>query len=148
MKNKDNITQIKKIHTALVKMKKKYVTSEMLSQVLGLYPYVINETLSIFNPVITLDFDFNLMDILPYMEKYIEESENKKESQEKKFRVTKKIIGGYESIGDFFYKKMTIGGIVDRDAVLSTDDLKVLKKLVNDELSGRENPSKNKKRKK
>ena len=42
-----------KIQQALSSTSQKYVTAEMLSQSIGIYPDVINEALSMFNPVVT-----------------------------------------------------------------------------------------------
>ena len=47
----------------------------------------------------------------------------------------KKDINEYESVSDFVYKKMTFAGMVDRNLVLNEKDLRVLKRLVNDELA-------------
>ena len=40
----------------------------------------------------------------------------------------------YKSVADFVYQKMTVGGLVDRSASLSVEDLKVLRKLVSEEI--------------
>ena len=47
----------------------------------------------------------------------------------------KKDISEYESVSDFVYKKMTFAGMVDRNLVLNEKDLRILKRLVNDELA-------------
>ena len=60
-----SITVLKKYLSALTKIKAKYVTAERLSRVIGVYPEVINETLSFFEPMLMLDPDFNLLELVP-----------------------------------------------------------------------------------
>ena len=48
---------------------------------------------------------------------------------------TKRDVVEYESVADFVYKRMTFAGMVDRSLVLNEKDLRVLKRLVNDELA-------------
>lgn len=134
---KDVLIKVKKIYNALIKMKKKYVTSEMLSKRIGIFPDQINQVLSMFHPLIGLDFGFNLMDIIDDIESYIEVNETTKDDLEPVFKVTKKDILPYESLGDFVYQKMTIGGIVDKKVRLSETDLHILKKLVTNEIDSR-----------
>ena len=137
MKN-PNIQTLKKYLNALSKIKGKYVTAERLSRSVGVYPEIICENLSYFEPTLMLDNSFNLLEIVPDIKKYIVDEEEKKANNllAKKELVTKKQIEGYDSIPDFIYKKMTNGlGLVDREALLSEKDLRVLKRLVNDELA-------------
>ena len=137
MKN-PNIQTLKKYLNALSKIRGKYVTAERLSRSVGVYPEIICENLSYFEPTLMLDNSFNLLEIVPDIKKYIVDEEEKKANNllAKKELVTKKQIEGYDSIPDFIYKKMTNGlGLVDREALLSEKDLRVLKRLVNDELA-------------
>ena len=48
-------------------------------------------------------------------------------------------VDEYNSYFDFIYKKLTIGGMIDKSAELSDKDLKILKKLITDELADRKN---------
>ena len=127
------VSEVKKYLSALEKMKKKYVTCERLSRVVGVYPDVISGTLSYFEPTLKMDPDFNLMELVPVMKQYIIEKEDNKNAP-KAPAIKKKQVEQYESIGDFIYKKMTIaGGLLDRNAHLSDTDLRILKRLIKDE---------------
>ena len=128
-----NKTTAKKYLSAIEGSKKKYLTCEKLSEHMGIYPEVIAEQLSYFEPMLAMDPSYDLKELIPAISKYIEEEDSKREKKEV-IRVTKKDLGGYKSVGDFLYKKMTINGLVDRSASLSEADLKALKKLVQSEL--------------
>lgn len=134
-----SITTIKKYLSSLKKLKRKYVTSEIFSNVIGVYPDVLNETFSYFDPMVNLDFSYNILDLIPMMENYIEEYENSRDkSSAPKHIITRKKMVEFSSINDFIFKKMTdSGGIVDRNVVLKTEDLKILRKLINEELAKR-----------
>ena len=134
-----NITTLKKYLLSLSKIKAKYVTADRLSRVIGVYPEIINENLSYFEPTLMLDNSFNLLELVPDIKKYINEEEEKKLAKAvKKDLIKKKDLEEYDSIPDFLYKKMTNGlGLIDRQANLSDKDLRTLKRLVNDELARR-----------
>lgn len=133
------ITELKKYLSAILKMNKKYVTTERLSKVVGVYPDVINETMIYFEPMINMDPDFNLMELVPVIKKYIIDKEEERSSTLlKRNTVTKKTLVEYDSIGDFVYKKFTIaGGLLDKNAALTDKDLKILKRLINEEQAKR-----------
>ena len=133
------LSEVKKYLNTLIKMNKKYVTAERLSKVVGVYPEIINENLSYFEPTLMLDNSFNLLELVPAIKKYINEEEEKKAAKAvKKELITKKDLEEFDSIPDFLYKKMTDGlGLVDRHANLSDKDLRTLKRLVNEELARR-----------
>ena len=57
------ITLAKKYAQALKKCKGKYVSSEKLSKVIGFYPDVINDFFSYFNPMVNIDYTFNLREV-------------------------------------------------------------------------------------
>jgi len=127
------VSEVKKYLSALEKMKKKYVTCERLSRVVGVYPEIIGDTLSYFEPTLMMDPDFNLMELIPAMKKYIIDKEDNKNAP-KAPAIKKKEVEQYDSIADFIYQKMTIaGGLLDRNAKLSDADLRILKKLIKDE---------------
>lgn len=129
------VSDIKKYLSALQKINKKYVTSERLSKVVGVYPEIISDNLSYFDMTLPMDPSFNLMELVPEMKKYlIEKEENKTNPNFKKPPIKKKEVEQYESIADFIYKKMTFaGGLLDKNANLSDHDLRVLKKLISEE---------------
>lgn len=124
-----NKTTLKKYIAALKKEKKKIVTCEMLSYTIGVYPEVIAEALSKYDPLIPMDYEYNLMSILPVLEKDLSEMESQSSKKEKKIRITKKEIEMYD-LASFVYAKMTTGGLVNRDMVLSDKDLKMMKRLI------------------
>ena len=137
-----SITTLKKYVVAMSKIKAKYVTADRLSRVVGVYPEVINENLSYFNPMISMDPSFNLLELIPDIKKYISEVEDKKSPVVRSEAVTKKNLEEYDSITDFVYRKMSIGGIVDKNADLSEKDLRIMKKLISDELAKRKSKKK------
>ena len=134
-----NITTLKKYLLSLSKIKAKYVTAERLSRIVGVYPEIINENLSYFEPTLMLDNSFNLLELVPAIKKFINEEEEKKAAKAvKKDFITRKNLEEFDSIPDFLYKKMTNGlGLVDRQANLSDRDLRALKRLINEELARR-----------
>ena len=131
------VSEIKKYISAMEKMKKKYVTIERLSRVVGYYPDVIYETLEYFEPMIKMQPDFNLLELVPVMKQYVIDKEENKVREVKAPAIKKNQLEQYDSISDFIYKKMTYGGVVDRNAELSDTDLRVLKKLINEEQARR-----------
>lgn len=134
---KPAVTVIKKYLASMNKIKAKYITSERLSKVLGVYPEVINEVLSYFEPMIVLDYSYNLNDLKPALEEYVADDENKRTPITTGKVATVKIISQYSNINDFVYQKMTIGGMLDKNAYLTDFDLRTLKRLVSEEQARR-----------
>lgn len=134
-----NIGTLKKYLVSLSKIKAKYVTADRLSRVVGVYPEIINENLSYFEPTLMLDNSFNLLELIPAIKEYINDEEEKRAAKAvKKDLIKKKDLEEFDSIPDFLYKKMTNGlGLIDRQANLSDKDLRTLKRLVNDEIARR-----------
>jgi hypothetical protein len=129
-----SVSVLKKYLNAMSKKKVKYMTCERLSNLVGVYPEVIAENLSYFDPMLNMDPTYDLLVLIPQIKEYILEQEEKKTPSAPKVVATKKDIDGYESVSDFIYKKMTFGGMVDRNLILNEKDLRILKRLVNDEL--------------
>lgn len=136
-----NKTTAKKYLSAIENSKKRYLTCENLSSIMGVYPEVIAEQLSFFEPTLAMDPSFDLKELIPSISKYIEAEEAKREKKEV-IKVSKKELSEYKSVSDFLYKKMTFNGLVDRNAYLSEADLKALKKLVQKELDDLKNKAK------
>ncbi len=138
------VSEVKKYLNALVKLNKKYVTAERLSKVVGIYPEIINENLSYFEPTLMMDPEFNLMELIPTLKKFvIEKEEAKNNTLVKRPPINKKQYEQYESVSDFIYKRMTFtGGLLDRNVVLSDTDLRILKKLISEEQARRKNAKK------
>ncbi len=133
-----NVKELKKYLQGMAKLPKaKYITSERLSRIVGIYPEVINENLSYFDPMIVMDYEYNLLELVPAIKKFIEDKENKRAPVPKPVVVKKNEIDAYSSYFDFIYKKMTIGGMIDKTAVLTDKDLKILRKLIGEELANR-----------
>ena len=130
-----SVTVLKKYLSAMSKKKVKYMTCERLSNLVGVYPEVIAENLSYFDPMITMDPSYDLLVLIPQIKAYIQEEEDKKVPSAPKVVARRKDIDDYESVSDFVYKKMTFAGMVDRNLVLQEKDLRILKRLVNDELA-------------
>lgn len=129
------LSEVKKFLHSLLKMNKKYVTSERLSKVVGIYPEIINEQLSYFEPILMMDPEYNLMELVPILKKYVIDKEEEKSSTLiKKTAIKKATLEQYDSVSDFIYKRMTlVGGLLDRNVVLSDTDLRILKKLITEE---------------
>ena len=130
-----SITILKKYLNAMTKNKVKYMTCERLSRIIGVYPEVIAENLSYFDPLLNMDPSYDLLALIPQMKQYIQEEEDKKVNTAPKVVAKRKDVVEYESVNDFVYKKMTFAGMVDRNLVLNEKDLRILKRLVNDELA-------------
>ena len=130
-----SITILKKYLNAMTKNKVKYMTCERLSRIIGVYPEVIAENLSYFDPLLNMDPSYDLLALIPQMKQYIQEEEDKKTNTAPKVVAKRKDVVEYESVNDFVYKKMTFAGMVDRNLVLNEKDLRILKRLVNDELA-------------
>jgi len=129
-----SITVLKKYLTAMSKNKVKYMTCERLAHIIGVYPEVIADNLSYFEPMLKMDTSLDLLQLIPMIKDYIIAKEDKKAIQPKVVALKKDIVE-YESIADFIYKKMTYAGLIDRSTVLNEKDLKILKRLVTMELT-------------
>jgi hypothetical protein len=123
-----------KIYEALLATNQPYVTAEMLATTIGIYPDVINEALSLFNPVVTLDVTFNLKELIPQLEGFLQSD---KPRTTKRNRSQKMQDKAYATIADFVYEKMTIAGIVDKDIRLTDQELRLAKRLITAELKSR-----------
>ena len=133
-----SVKDLKKYLQGMAKLPKaKYITSERLAHIIGIYPEVINENLSFFDPMIMMDYTFNLLELVPAIKKFIEDKENKRAPVPKPVVVKRNEVDLYESYFDFIYKKLTIGGMIDKSAELTDKDLKILKKLITEELTNR-----------
>ena len=133
-----SVKELKKYLQGMAKLPKaKYITAERLSRIVGIYPEVISETFSYFDPMIMMDYEYNLLELVPAAKKFIEDKENKKAAPQKVVAVKKNEVDLYENYFDFIYKKLTHGGMIDWSVQLSDKDLKILKKLINDELANR-----------
>lgn len=141
-----NKTTAKKYLSAINGSKRKHLTCEALSLHMGIYPELIARDLSEFEPMLAMDPSYNLRELVPALEEYIEEQS--KEKKEPRIAVKKAEVQQYKSVADFVYNKMTIGGLVDRNIPLDEKDLKVLRHLVNQELDALKGVKPSKKKRK
>ena len=121
----------------LLKAKRKHINTYDLAQTVGIVEDFIRDELSNLEPMVRLDLDYNLMDLLPALEQFVgTKTSNKKAGPKVK---TQK----YQNIAEFVYKNMTVsGGIIDQAFELNDQQLKDLKKLVNDAIKARRLKSK------
>lgn len=121
----------------LLKAKRKHINTYDLAQSVGILEDFIRDELSYIDPMVRLDLDFNLMDLVPSLEAMLTSKVERKKASSK---VEAK---NYLSIADFVYQNMTVsGGIIDRNLELDNQQLKDLKKLVNKTIKSRSNKSK------
>ncbi len=133
------VSDVKKYLNGIIKAKRKYVTCERLSKIVGVYPEIIASNLAYFQPMIKMDPEYNLLELVPTLKKYLNDKEESKSSNIVRTPVVyKKEVEQYEGITDFIYRKYaSTGGLIDRNAQLSDKDLKVLKKLISEEQAKR-----------
>ncbi len=132
-----SLTTLKKYLSVMNKSKKKYITADYLSNQVGVYPEVIVENLEYFEPMLAMDPEYNLLDLRDDIQKYIDNKETKKPLIDPNIVVKKTALEGYESVTDFIYQKLSIGGIIDKGKELSEKDLRILRKLITEELNKR-----------
>ena len=136
--DKPSVSTLKKYLSAMGKVKnKKYITAEKLSRVIGVYPEVINENLSYFDPMIKMDSTANLLELVPEIKKYIEDEEAKKAPSQHAAPINRREVEEYADVNDFVYRKYAVGGMINKSAELSDKDLRILKKLIAEELEKR-----------
>ena len=120
-----NKTTAKKYLSAIESSKRKFITCEVLSRSMGIYPEIIAENLSYFEPMLAMDPSFDLKELVPAIEQYIEEEENKKVLQSP---LNSESFGGYSySKGSSSKKDGSQGQITWRDVF--GDELKAYRKI-------------------
>lgn len=134
MENPKKVT-IRQVVSALNKNKRKNISLDYLSKIIGIYPDVLGTELSYFCPMILMDPTINVRDYLEDMKRYLSEpSKNvskKKASKEKRERIYKKELEEYKGIVDFIYKKMTtVGGLLDPGYEVERHDIRIMEKLL------------------
>lgn len=132
------ITKARRYLAALKRSKNKFETRETLAKELGYYPEVIADDLAQFDPMIRLDYEYDLKTLIPVLEQYVDDlaAQRKKEAPPS---IRKKDTDKYDGVGDFVYKEMTIGasGLINRNVELSEKQLRILRRLINAELKQR-----------
>lgn len=146
MDKKPSITRLIKARSYLRKhQNKKFVSLDMLSRGVGVYSDVLGEDLVLFAPLIFMDSSINMHDLLPEIEKYLEEEALEKSSKPKIKRQTarKKELSEYKNYVDFIYQKMAgPGGLISPTAELNDHDLYLLFSLIKKERQSRNKKSK------
>ena len=84
-----------------------------------------------------MDASINILELVPMIKQYIVDEEEKKTPVIRVAPVKHQEIEQYQSINDFVYKKYSVGGIIDKNAELSDKELRIMKKLVTEELAKR-----------
>ncbi len=125
MGNKLTKVNVKRYLDHIKKSNKKFFTIELLSASIGIREDVLREDLAEFDPMIRLMEDYNLKDIVPDMEKYLE----------KPMVVRSKPTVRYQSVMEFVIKNMTSNGdLLDKYIKLNKSQLKDLEIVVKKEL--------------
>lgn len=126
------IEEAKKYLKAMKANKTKYLTCEILAKDIGIYPDIIANTLSCFDPLITMDMTYDLRNIQHQLNEFVKEKEANRHVSRKP---TKLVETKYKSVNDFVFNKYVVaGGLMDRSIELNAEDLKELKKVVTNEL--------------
>ena len=142
-----NKTRALKYKSSINSLKMKNVTAEKLSRKMAIYPEKIREELSFFEPMLMMDYSYNLLDLIPAIDEYVKRlDEESSKNKVERVVVHKKEVNRYKSVTDFVYKNMTVGGLVDPSKQLDEVELRILRKLVEEELEGNKK-AKSKKRK-
>ena len=115
------------LYLALANQKATHVSAHDLSEITAIYPEIIAQAFSLFNPLITLDLNENLKPLLGPLKTYLIEQKVGTKSQEKQTKIDP--LEGLTLTG-YMYDTMTIGGLLDRNQDLSLKQLKQLKKLI------------------
>jgi hypothetical protein len=107
---------------------KKVFTCDDLSKKTGVRSEVIRGLLIKYNPLINFEYNFDLHEILPDMEKDLSISTIKKKRAR---AIRKDELDEYPSTLFYIYKKMTVpGGILDLGYKLKKDDIRIIRKLL------------------
>ena len=71
-------TKLKRIYSLIKNDKKKFLSLDALARKMGIYPEVLGQELSYFNPMILMDPSLNMKSLLPDMEAELAADEEKK----------------------------------------------------------------------
>lgn len=147
MEKQLSISRLRRIKAVLEKKQKKYVTLDMLSRWIALYPDVVSDELVYFEPMIKMDQSLNMMDILPSINEYLakidEKNKENRITNPRRTPVKKAEVHKYKSVSDFVYRKMAgPGGLISPSAELNDHDLRILELLVKEEISKRKKKKK------
>lgn len=137
---KMNLTLARRYLAALKKgQSQKYLNRDNLAKLIGVYSDIVALDLSFFDPLVNMDYDYDLLTLIPNIENYISNIVKQKSKAKNNLHLKRNELDRYASIGEFVFTKMTIGasGIVNKNVTLSDKDLLLLKKLVLREIKNR-----------
>lgn len=125
------VEDAKRLLKAIKANKQKYLTCEILSKDVGIYADIIAGYLSTFDPIISMDPNYDIRNITPQLSAFVREhGERRPTHKSNKLAETQ-----YKSVNDFVFSKYVVaGGLMDRSIELSDADLKELKKVVTNEI--------------
>jgi hypothetical protein len=135
--SKTTMASYRKICEAIKNSKSKYVTAESLALEVGLFPEKISDLVSIFDPLASIDFSFDLRKILSALDLFANGGRS-----EKKAKTQPKNKTPYELLNDFVYEKMTFSGVLDKSVILTDKDLRQIRVLAMNEIKARKAASK------
>ena len=125
MSNTLTKTRAKKYLQKMHHLKRSYISFDILSENVGIFKDVIQDDFAMFDPMVRLDDQVNLMDYENDLIEFIDSAPTKKRVKLEK----------YETVSEFIYKNCTTsGGLVDVNFKLSYNKLKELRKVVNKEI--------------
>lgn len=143
------MTRARKLSSSIKKIKKKYITLEMLAKTVGVYPDVLGRELSYFEPMILMDPELNLVSLPEKLDAYADELEAKKAPAPKKVVVRAQELEDYKDTTDYIYRHLTgAGGLFYPSYKMSEKELRTLNKLIERDLQEFAPKKKKKKNKK
>ncbi len=129
--NEIKVEDAKRLLKAIKANKQKYLTCEILSKDVGIYEDIIAGMLSTFDPIISMDPNYDIRNITPKLSAFVKEHTERHIIH----KSSKLVEPTYKSVNDFVFNKYVVaGGLMDRSIVLSNKDLHELKKVVNYEI--------------
>lgn len=132
---KISITRARKLSSSIKKIKKKYISLEMLSKYVGVYSDVLGQELAYFEPMILMDPSINLATLPEKLDKYADELEAQKEPAPKKVVVRSQELEEYKNTSDYIYRHLTgAGGLFYPSYKMNEKELRTLNKLIERDL--------------
>lgn len=132
---KISITRARKLSSSIKKIKKKYISLDMLSRNIGVYSDVLGQELAYFEPMILMDPDINLVTLPEKLDAYADELEAQKAPSPKKVVVRSQELDEYKDTSDYIYRHLTgAGGLFYPSYKMSEKELRTLNKLIERDL--------------
>lgn len=129
--NEIKVEDAKRLLKAIKANKQKYLTCEILSKDVGIYPDIIAGMLSTFDPIISMDPNYDIRNVTSQLSAFVREHSERHVTH----RGNKLAETQFKSVNDFVFSKYVVaGGLMDRSIELTDADLKELKKVVTNEI--------------